>query len=170
MASGHSRRVDPRSSSGVGSDGSFWGFRPEESQMASAPPRRQNSWGRFCSSRETMGLPSPSASWGISSRDVPAPLPTGVLLQGGKNPWRHSRFPPSPPWRLHSSGFSSRWGWGAAEGGGTSGSLYVGPDCMSGTEAGALCQWLGVFYFIFHKAMSRGSWCALGDREDVSKF
>ena len=47
--------------------------------------------------------------------------------------------------------------------------LHLGPEYMSGTEAGALCQWLGVFYFIFHKAMSGGSWFALGDK-DVSKF
>lgn len=53
---------------------------------------------------------------GYFQQGCSCPSSHGCLLQGGKNPWRHSRFPPSPPWRLHSSGFSSRWGWGAAEG------------------------------------------------------
>lgn len=83
----------------------------------------------------------------------------------------HASLLPLPGGFIH---LGSRAGGGGEQlrAGGTSGRrcLYLGPDCMSGTEAGALCQWLGVFYFIFHKAMSRGSWCALGDREDVSKF
>ena len=43
--------------------------------------------------------------------------------------------------------------------------LYLGPDCVSGTEAGALCPPFGVLDFIFHKAMSGGRWLALGHRD-----
>lgn len=83
----------------------------------------------------------------------------------------HASRLPIPGGFIH---LGSRAGGGGKQlrAGGTSGRrcLYLGPNCMSGTEAGALCQWLGVFYFIFHQAMSGGSWFALGDREDVSKI
>lgn len=64
-------------------------------------------------------------------------------------------------WVLEQVGVGAAEGWGDQW---KKGCLYLGPNCMSGFEAGALCQWLGVFYFIFHQAMSGGSWFALGDR------
>lgn len=152
---------------------SFWGFRLEESQMASAPPPPRNPGAEFCSSPETMGLPSSSARWDISHEDVPAPHSYRCTVTGWKNLWRHSCFPPPIPGRFTFIWVLEQVGvWKQLRAGGTSGRrcLYLGPNCMSGTEAGALCQWLGVFYFIFHQAMSGGSWFALGDREDVSKI
>lgn len=75
----------------------------------------QDSWAGFCFPLNEW-LPCPSGIGVFPTRDVPAPLPTGVLLGGGRNPQGPSlSLLPTPrgllPWILSRWVPAAEYGW-----------------------------------------------------------